>query len=88
VPGSLVRLSGTYGLVRETIDFRGTLEMDATVSQLTTGYKSKLLKFLDPVFAKKGGGGTELPIKINGVRTNPSFGLDAGRLFKRRGDKS
>lgn len=88
VPGSLVRLSGTYALVPETIDFSGTLEMDATVSQLTTGFKSKLLRVVDPIFAKKGGGGTEIPIKINGVRSHPSFGLDKARLFKRRGDKS
>lgn len=88
VPGSLVRLSGTYALVPETIDFSGTLEMDAKMSQLTTGFKSKLLSVLDPVFAKKGGGGTEIPIKISGVRRDPSFGLDMRRLFKRRSGKS
>ena len=88
VPGSLVRLSGTYALVPETIDFSGTLEMDASVSQLTTGFKSKLLRLVDPIFAKKGGGGTEIPIRISGVRSHPSFGVDKGRFFKRRGDKS
>jgi hypothetical protein len=87
VPGSIVRLSGTYKLVPETIDFSGTLEMDATVSQLTTGFKSKLLRVFDPLFERKGGGGTEIPIRISGVRTHPSFGVDKSRLFKRRGDK-
>jgi hypothetical protein len=38
--------------------------------------------------AKKGGGGTEIPIRISGVRSHPSFGVDKGRFFKRRGDKS
>ena len=61
--------------------------MDATISQMTTGFKSKLLRIVDPIFEKKGGGGTEIPIKISGVRTNPSFGLDKSRLFKRRDDK-
>ena len=42
------------------------------------------LKVLDPLFAKKGGEGTELPIKIQGKRSDPTFGLDRGRLFKRR----
>jgi hypothetical protein len=87
VPGSLVRLSGTYALVPETLDFRGTLETDATVSQLTTGFKSKLLRVVDPIFAKKGGGGTEIPIRINGFRSHPWFGLDKGRFFKRRGGR-
>jgi hypothetical protein len=87
VPGSLVHLAGTYKLVPQTIDFSGTLEMDASISQLTTGFKSKLLRIVDPIFAKKDGSGTEIPIRISGVRTNPSFGVDKGRLFKRRDDK-
>lgn len=86
VPGSLVRLTGTYDLLPETVNFTGTVLMDATISQMTTGFKSKLLKIIDPIFAKKGGGGTEIPIKISGSRNNPSFGLDKGGLFKRRND--
>jgi len=86
VPGSIVRLAGTYKLVPQTIDFSGTLETDATISQMTTGIKSKLLRVFDPIFERKGGGGTEIPIRISGVRNNPSFGIDKGRLFKRRGD--
>jgi hypothetical protein len=87
VPGSIVHLAGTYALVPQTIDFSGTLEMDATISQMTTGFKSKLLRIVDPIFERKGGGGTEIPIKINGVRTNPSFGVDKARLFKHRDGK-
>jgi hypothetical protein len=87
VPGALVRMSGTYALVPETIDFRGTVLLDATVSQMTTGMKSKLLKVVDPIFGRKGGGGSEIPITISGVRSNPSFGLDKARVFKRGGDK-
>ena len=87
VPGSLVSLSGTYDLVPETIDFAGTLTMDAKISQLTTGFKSKLLKVVDPLFEKRGGGGAEIPLKISGNRKNPSFGLDKARFFKRRGSE-
>jgi hypothetical protein len=84
VPGSLVRLTGTYDLVPETLNFKGTASMDATISQMTTGFNRKLLKVIDPIFAKTGGGGTEIPIQISGTRSNPSFGLDKGGLFKRR----
>src|SRR5207237_9715371 len=84
VPGSLVRLAGTYNLIPETLNFSGTLSMDAPISETTTGYKRRLLRIVDPIFAKKGGGGTEIPIKIEGARNNPSFGIDKGRLFKRR----
>jgi hypothetical protein len=42
------------------------------------GVKRQLLKAIDPIFEKKGGGGTEIPIKINGNRSSPSFGLDKG----------
>jgi hypothetical protein len=87
VPGSVVRLSGAYELVPETINFTGTVVTDATISQMTTGIKSKLLRIVDPLFERKGGGGSEIPLKISGSRKNPSFGLDKGRFFKRRGDQ-
>jgi hypothetical protein len=82
VPGSLVRLSGSYGLVSEEIDFRGALHMDAKVSETVTGLKSILLKVLDPLF-KDEGGGSVIPIRISGKRGNPVFGLEKGRIFKR-----
>ena len=83
VPGSAVRLAGTYDLLHETLDFSGTLFMDAKVSETTTGFKSILLKIADPLF-KWEGGGSAIPIKITGSRDNPSFGLDKGRVFKRK----
>ena len=82
VPGSLVRLSGTYGLVSEAIDFRGTLFMDAKISETVGGFKGVLLKVIDPLF-KGENGGSAIPIQISGRRDNPTFGLDKGRVFKR-----
>jgi hypothetical protein len=81
VPGADVRLSGQYGLRQETLDFRGQLLMDAKVSQTVGGFKSVLLKAVDPLFRRDGR--TVIPIKITGTREDPSFGLDAGRLFKK-----
>ncbi len=78
VPGALIRLSGTYGLSDETMDFHGTLRMQAKLSQTMTGFKSLLLKAVDPFFSKDGAGAV-LPIKITGTRQNPSFGLELRR---------
>lgn len=77
VPGASVRLKGAYGLNTEEIDFRGTLRMQAKVSETTTGIKSFLLKAVDP-FLKKDGAGSVVPIKITGTRKDPSFGLNLG----------
>ena len=82
-PGTRVELAGTYNLRREILNFKGMLLMDATISETQTGWKRFALKPFDPVFAKKGGGGTAIPIKIEGERSQPAFGLDRGRLLKR-----
>jgi AsmA-like C-terminal region len=83
-PGASVQLAGTYDLRRETLGFKGLFLMDAKISETQKGWKRFVLKVVDPLFAKKGGEGTELPIKIEGKRSQPAFGLDRGRLFKRR----
>jgi hypothetical protein len=82
VPGATVQLSGQYGLKPGTLDFRGRLLMDAKISQTTSGFKSLLLKAIDPLF-KRRGGGSSVPIKITGTRDKPEFGLDVSRVFKR-----
>ena len=83
IPGAVVRLAGTYDLVPETLNFSGMLFMDAKISETTTGIKRLLLKIVDPIF-RKDGGGSKIPIQISGKRSDPSFGLDKRRLFKRQ----
>jgi hypothetical protein len=83
VPGAIIELSGQYSLTREALAFNGSLFMDAKVSQTTTGWKSLVLKVVDPLFRKDGR--TVIPIKISGTRNAPSFGMDVRRVF-RRGD--
>lgn len=76
VPGASVRLAGRYGLREETLDFRGHLRMQATLSRVVGGgVKGFFLKAFDPFF-KKPGAGMVLPIKISGTRKAPKFGLD------------
>jgi hypothetical protein len=75
VPGTHADAVGQYSLDGETFDFHGVLQMDAKLSQMTTGWKSILLKPVDPFFHKHGAG-TEVPFKISGTRDEPHFGLD------------
>jgi len=77
VPGTHVDMTGAYTLDGQTFDFRGKAWLDAKVSQMTTGWKSILLKPVDPFF-RKNGAGTEVPIKISGTQSAPRFGLDFG----------
>ena len=51
--------------------------MDAKLSETVTGFKSLLLKMVDPFFRKDGR--TVVPLKISGTRGDPQFGLDVRR---------
>lgn len=82
VPGAAVHLAGTYALRAETFDLKGTLSLQAKVSQTVTGYKSIILKMFDPLF-KRGDKGAVIPISISGTRKDPKFGLDVKRALTR-----
>jgi hypothetical protein len=75
IPGTEVNLTGTYSLDGNIFDFHGMARLDAKVSQMVTGWKSILLKPVDPFFSKNGAG-TEVPFKITGTKSEPRFGLD------------
>ncbi len=84
VPGVVIALDGKYGLENQSLRFEGTATLDAKLSQTTTGFKSTLLKVLDPFFKKKGSdAGAVIPIAISGTAAKPSFGLN---IFHRGGD--
>lgn len=44
VPGGLAQLSGTYSLLNERINLRGTLKTDASLADSSRGIKWLLLK--------------------------------------------
>ena len=75
VPGTRADMTGQYSLDGKTFDFHGNIEMEAKLSQMTTGWKSLLLKPADPFFHKHGAG-TEVPFKISGTHDELHFGLD------------
>jgi len=84
VPGLRVNMNGVYSLDGNKFDFHGKARTDAKISQMTTGWKSLMLKPVDPFFSKNGAG-TEVPIKVTGTRSEPKFGFDFGH---KDGDKS
>ncbi|MGH9497913.1 MAG: AsmA-like C-terminal region-containing protein [Terriglobales bacterium] len=75
VPGADVNLTGQYSLDGNQFDFHGRVRMEAKLSQMVTGWKSILLKPVDPFFSKHGAG-TELPVKVTGTKSEPHFGTD------------
>jgi hypothetical protein len=75
VPGADIALQGSYTLNGQVLDFTGTARLDAHVSQMVTGWKSWLLKPVDPFFAKDGAG-TLVPIRITGTASHPEIGLN------------
>jgi hypothetical protein len=77
IPGAKLDLRGGYGLYSEQLDFSGDLRLDAKLSQTFTGWKSLLLKPVDPFFRKQGK--TVLPIRITGLRSDPKFKLELHR---------
>jgi hypothetical protein len=81
-PGAKVQLDGQFALKPERLDFKGTLQMDAKISQTVGGVKGLLLKVVDPLFKREGGGST-IPIRIGGTAKDPSVGLDVRRVFNR-----
>jgi hypothetical protein len=82
IPGTHVDVAGVYSLDGQTFDFHGKAKLEASLSQMTTGWKSLLLKPLDRFF-RKDGAGTEVPIRVSGTESEPHFGLD----FHHKDDK-
>jgi hypothetical protein len=78
-PGADVDLAGDYNLDSDALDFAGTLKLQATVSQMVTGWKRLILRPVDRFF-ERGGAGTFLGIRVDGTSKAPKFGVNvAGR---------
>lgn len=80
VPGTKVDLTGKYSLDGNEFNFHGRARMNAKLSHMVTGWKSVLLKPVDPFFSKHGAG-TQVPVKVTGTRSEPHFGLDFGHKY-------
>jgi len=75
VPGTKVDLTGRYSLDGNQFDFHGKARMTAKLSHMVSGWKSVVLKPVDPFFSRHGAG-TEVPVKVTGTKSEPHFGLD------------
>jgi hypothetical protein len=87
IPGAEVKLAGLYDLHNEALDFKGELLVEASLADMTSGFKAFLARLAQPFFRRQGGG-SRFPIKITGPRSKPEFGLDMGRVFRRNDGKS
>jgi hypothetical protein len=74
VPGADIDLSGAYTLKGAQFGFQGSAHLNAKVSKMVTGWKSLMLKPVDPFMSKHNQ--TDLPIFITGTRTDPHIGVD------------
>jgi hypothetical protein len=75
-----VQLAGVYDLHGESLDFTGDLLLEASLADMTSGFKALLARIAQPFF-RRPGGGSKLPIKISGPRSKPEFGLDVRRVL-------
>jgi hypothetical protein len=75
IPGAQLNLTGNYNLDGNQFDFRGKVRLNAKLSQMVSGWKSILLKPVDPFFHKNGAG-TEVPVKVTGTKSELHFGTD------------
>lgn len=81
VQGADVQLNGTHSLRSKSLNLAGEVKLNATVSQMMTGYKSWLLKPFDSLF-KKNGAGTRLVIRVEGTQDQPKVGLEIGKTLR------
>jgi hypothetical protein len=75
VPGAEIDMAGTYTIDGGGLAFRGSANMQATVSHMVGGWRGLLLKPADRFF-KKGGAGTKVGVHVTGTRKDPHFGID------------
>jgi hypothetical protein len=80
IPGADAHMHGTFNVMNQKIDFRGTVRTDATLAQQTGGMKSVFARVLDPLFRKKRG--TVVPVVMDGTYHRPHFALDLNPIKK------
>lgn len=76
VPGAHAQMHGTYNVESKAIDLHGTLKTDAEFSQMTSGFKSVLLKPFNSLFQRKHHPGSRLAIHLLGTYDDPQAGVD------------
>ncbi len=75
VPGALAEMHGTYNLESRAVNLHGTLRTDEEFSEMTSGFKSVVLKPFDVFFRRKHAGAV-MPVHLIGTYDDPQAGLD------------
>lgn len=75
-PGASARVAGTFNLINERTDLRGTAHLDTSLGSAARGLKGFLLKVLNPFFKNRKRQGSTVPIKLTGSYGHTSLGLD------------
>jgi hypothetical protein len=75
--GAWASFHGTYSLLNERVDLHGQLNTPNSLAKTTHGIRAMFAKVLDPFFKKKPHQ-HQVPVRIGGTFSHPSFGLDLG----------
>jgi len=75
VPGASAEMHGTYNLESRAVDLHGLLRTDEEFSEMTSGFKSVVLKPFDVFFRRKHAGAV-MPVHLIGTYETPEAGLD------------
>ena len=75
IPGAFARMNGTYNLESLVVNLHGTLKTEAELSEMSSGFKSVLLKPFNVLFKKKHAGAV-VPVHLIGTYQDPHAGLD------------
>jgi hypothetical protein len=75
VPGASALMHGTYDIQSEAVALHGTLKTESEFSDMTSGFKSVLLKPFNSLFKRKHAG-AEIPVHLLGTYQHPEAGLD------------
>jgi hypothetical protein len=83
VPGANATVRGTYNLIGQAVDLRGTLDTQGQLSDATSGLKALVLKAVTPLF-KKEGSMRIIPFDITGTYGKTSVTIDWKRDLAHR----
>jgi hypothetical protein len=75
IPGASARMHGTYNIINYKVDLHGNMRVETRIFKTASGFKSFLLKVMDPIFKKKKKGEI-VPVHVTGTYQKPEFGLD------------
>lgn len=70
VPGATAHGNGVFNVLTKRVDLHGTVAMEATVSEASSGFKSIVLKPFNFLFKKKNAGAV-LPVSVTGAYPRP-----------------